>query len=208
MDGRSCPSTWSPVNYWCPVGVDLGLIPRCFSFDCSVVRFNPNRMAAPRSPPICPWLFRKARRMCSRSVASRVSSMLSSSVQIGSNSLNGDTSTEPCVRITDRSIKFSSSRTFPGQFHPVNASMVFFGMLVIDLFIRRANFCTKCSTSSGMSSRRSSQRRHADRKHVQPVIQIAAELISRTLSAKSRFVAAIKRKSTFNVCVPPSRSNS
>src|ERR1700676_1874046 len=142
------------VNYR-PSGFPRGLIPKCFSFDCSVVRFNPNRIAAPFGPPICPWLSRKARRMCSRSAASRLSSTLFSSVTLGSSSLSGATSTEPCVRITDRSIKFSNSRTFPGHSHSISASMVLFGMLVIDLFIRRPHFCTKCSTSSWMSSRRS-----------------------------------------------------
>jgi hypothetical protein len=63
--GLSRPSA---MNYWAG-NPDRGLIPKCFSFDCSVVCFNPNRAAAPFSPPICPWLSRKARRMCSRSVA-------------------------------------------------------------------------------------------------------------------------------------------
>src|ERR1035437_1371995 len=156
---RSCLrrlSRPSAMNYWSG-NPDRRLIPKCFSFDCSVVRFNPNRMAAPFSPPIRPWLCRKARRMCSRSAASRVSStrFFSAVVLIGTSSPNGGTSTEPCVRITARSIKFSNSRTFPGHSNPPRISIVFLGMLVIDLLIRRANFWTKYSTSNGMSSRRS-----------------------------------------------------
>lgn len=138
--------------YW---SADRGSIPKCFIFDCNVVRFKPSRTAAPRNPPICPRVSRSARRMCSRSVASKVSSLIFSTAATDSNSASGDTRTEPCDSMTERSMKFSNSRTLPGQSHFMRASIILVGTLVMDLFIRRANFCTKCSTSNAMSSRRS-----------------------------------------------------
>jgi hypothetical protein len=89
-------------------------IPSFCIFDCRVVRFRPNRAAAPSTPGIIPRVSRKTRAMCSRSAASSVatSRLVSAPVR---NSASGGRSTVPCVRITERSIRFSSSRTFAGQ---------------------------------------------------------------------------------------------
>ncbi len=133
-----------------------GLIPRWLSFDWSVVRFNPRRAAAPSGPPSWPLHSRRTRRTRSRSCSRRVPLLprLPSSAAVCS-SESGACKTDPGVRITERSKKFSSSRIFPGHAHCASASMVFAGILVMDLFIRLAYFRTKCSTRSRISSRRS-----------------------------------------------------
>ena len=53
------------------------------------------------------------------------------------------------------------------------------------------------------------QRRHEDREHVQPVVEILAERSPSAIAfSRSLLVAAISRTSARIVCVPPSRSNS
>lgn len=49
----------------------------------------------------------------------------------------------PLDRITDLSIKFSSSRTFPGQFQLRSASIASVGIIAKSLFVLRAYFFTK-----------------------------------------------------------------
>ena len=58
----------------------------------------------------------------------------------------------PLERITARSMKFSSSRTFPGHDQLASARIVSAGILSICLFIFPAYFLVKCRTSIGMSS--------------------------------------------------------
>src|SRR5205807_1577902 len=58
----------------------------------------------------------------------------------------------PLLRITDLSMKFSSSRTLPGQSQFTKAAMVSREIFSIFFFIRTAYLCTKCRTSNGMSS--------------------------------------------------------
>ena len=59
--------------------------------------------------------------------------------------------------------------------------MVFVGMLVIDLFMRRAAFRTKYSTSNGCHPA-VREGEASDRENIQPVIEITSEFASRTLS--------------------------
>ena len=51
-------------------------IPSFCIFDCSVVRFSPNRAAAPAAPPITQFVCRSTDRMCSRSASASVASSL------------------------------------------------------------------------------------------------------------------------------------
>ena len=71
---------------------------------------------------------------------------------------------------------FRSSRTLPGQGWRWSWSMVVFPMTSMRLPNCPANSSTNDQTSSGMSSRRSRRRRHLDRKHVQPVVEVLPEL--------------------------------
>src|ERR1035441_2844996 len=64
-------------------------------------------------------------------------------------------SSSPRERMTARSMKLASSRTFPGHALFVRASMVALGMEVICLPMRRENFDTKKFTSSGIEPKRS-----------------------------------------------------
>ena len=97
-----------------------------------VVRFMPRRRAAPLGPAMRHWVCFKARRMCWRSASSSVEIEEAEEVkevkeEEGSvtdagpsteedfNSAKGMRSSLPGERRTARSIKFSSSRTLPGQ---------------------------------------------------------------------------------------------
>ena len=74
--------------------------------------------------------------------------------------------------------------------------------------IRRAKIWEKWRTSRDVL-RPLAQRRHPEREHVEPVEEVASEIVpSATIRARSRLVAATRRTSTLNVLVPPSRSNS
>src|SRR5262249_7800548 len=64
-------------------------------------------------------------------------------------------STPSFARMTARSIRFWSSRTFPGQEEEVKAAIVSGGMRRIDLRIRLAKSFTKWNINWGMSSDRS-----------------------------------------------------
>ena len=88
--------------------------------------------------------------------------------------------TGPAHSTTARSIVFSSSRTLPGQSWPCRAASA----AVVDA-VRRACPCAgaclrrKCSTSAGMSSRRSRSGGIVDGDHVQPVVEVLLELALR-----------------------------
>ena len=81
--------------------------------------------------------------------------------------------------MTDRSIKFSNSRTFPGQCQLISAFIVSVGMVSITRFILPANFRTKYRTRMGISSRLSRSDGMRIGKHIQAVKQIAAKLFLR-----------------------------
>ena len=68
---------------------------------------------------------------------------------------SGFGSTPSCDRITARSTRFCSSRMLPGQEYDEKAAIVSAGMWWICLPMRRLKISTKCSTSAGISSRRS-----------------------------------------------------
>ena len=70
--------------------------------------------------------------------------------------------------------------------------------------VRWACFATKCSASTGMSSRRSRSGGSCDRDDVQAVEQILLELaLATTICRRSRLVAAMTRTSTFSVRSDP-----
>src|SRR5438874_3304725 len=112
--------------------------------------------------------------VCSRSVPFSVAFSRELSLE-GHNSAKGAFRTEPWERITERSTKFSSSLTFPGHPQLTNAFMVSAGMLSIFLFMRRANFCTKCRTSTGISSLRSRKDGTRIGKTCRRLVQVTAE---------------------------------
>ena len=150
---RSSPSL-SGIYGWNDHSYSWREIPIFKILDCRVVRFIPSRIAAPRGPAITPLVSRSTRIMYSRSRLSSVPS-LSALSRISANSAKGALSTRPSERMTDRSIRFSSSRTLPGHCQFTNAFIVPLGIVSICLFNLRENFCTKCRTSSGISVFRS-----------------------------------------------------
>ena len=90
-----------------------------------MVRFRPRRAAAPSGPPIIPFVSRRTRRNVlgqqprgSRPLARRRSSSGTCS------SARGARKAGPLESITQRSMKFSSSRMLPGQSHFVSAFMI------------------------------------------------------------------------------------
>jgi hypothetical protein len=70
-------------------------MPSFFILDWSVVRFMPRRAAAPVGPPIIQWASRSARRICSRSAASKVATPLGAAVACAFNSPRGTRSSGP-----------------------------------------------------------------------------------------------------------------
>ena len=56
---------------------------------------------------------------------------------------SGTCNVGPSVKLTDRSIKFSSCLTLPGQSEFMRTLIVSAGILSMCLFMRRANVCTK-----------------------------------------------------------------
>jgi hypothetical protein len=67
-------------------------------------------------------------------------------------------------------MKFSNSRTFPGQGYACNAFIASAGTESIGFFILVANFWAKCRTKSGISSARS-----RSGGTLEPVVQVAPE---------------------------------
>ena len=111
------------------------------------MRFIPSRAAAPRGPPITDFVSLRVRKICSRSASSRVvaslAAIIASDLFRCINSASGGCSSEPLEIMTARSIKFSSSRTLPGQLYSDNDFMAAAGIVSICFFIRRANSCAK-----------------------------------------------------------------
>ena len=96
------------------------MIPSFFMRDWRVVRFIPNRVAAPLGPLIVQPVVLRASRMCSRSASSNVVGRSSLDPLTGAgvsvtSYQTGAVRFVPFVRITARSTKFSSSRILPGQ---------------------------------------------------------------------------------------------
>jgi hypothetical protein len=81
-----------------------------------VVRLIPNRTAAPFGPIITPRVCCSVLKMCSRFTSSRVADGFDESICAADlNLASGQRRVRPDVRITLHSMKFSSSRMFPGQ---------------------------------------------------------------------------------------------
>ena len=119
-----------------------GSTPNFFMRAIKVVRLSPMRAAAPSGPATRPLVVFKTRTISSRSFDSRVPAIgvvfpLLVRPEIGT------CSSVPWVRITERSMKFSSSRMFPGQCQLESFFMAWVGTDSIFLFIRRAYFCAK-----------------------------------------------------------------
>jgi hypothetical protein len=140
-------------------------IPSFFILNCKVDRFKPSFEAAPFGPAILQPLASSACTISARSESRRFISEASGGPDIllieGEGALgtadvgNGFGSTPSRARITARSTRFCSSRMLPGQEYDEKAAMVWAGMWRMCLAIRRLKISTKCSTSSGISTRRS-----------------------------------------------------
>jgi hypothetical protein len=131
-----------------------GSMPSFFIREIRVVRGIPKRCAAPVAPATRPFVAFRIRTMSSRSPASRVPLRGIALVPWVSSS-NGTCSAEPRVKMTERSIMFSSSRMFPGQLQAASFFIAGAGIVWMALFIRRLYFCVKYRTRRGMSSGRS-----------------------------------------------------
>src|SRR4029078_12337072 len=110
-------------GFWCR---DLGALPKprrhcgrmlqsfC-TLDGGVVPFVPILLAGPAEPPIVHFASRSALRICSRSASS---SVFNDPFEDGDSTFSSDSGalrSEPDVKITARSMKFSNSRTLPGH---------------------------------------------------------------------------------------------
>ena len=135
-----------------------------------VVRGIPRRVAAVLTTPADS---RKTRRMWSRSTSSSVEPLVVS--PSARNSDKGARRFGPRERITDRSMKFSSSRTFPGQdqlskrFHGFRGDLVngpiHFGRVLF------GEVAGQAGDVLGVIAQRGSN----DGENLQPIVQIAAE---------------------------------
>src|SRR5208283_3583557 len=94
----------------------------------SVVRFSPRRSAAPPLPAILPDAAIKASIIACRSACSKLGTAEVTERTDGFFSSERRTfNSSPCVKITQRSMKFSSCRILPGQSAFTSASMACFG---------------------------------------------------------------------------------
>src|ERR1039458_6641322 len=114
-----------------------------------VVRCNPRRVAAVLTT--LP-LSRSTRTICSRSTCSSVA-VPADSRELCRISANGARRLAPVERITARSMKFSSSRTFPGQCQLTRARIVSDGILSIWPSIVAVYFFLKGQRSTQAGSR-------------------------------------------------------
>ena len=131
-----------------------GSMPSFFMRESKVVRLRPRRAAAPSVPPTRPRVSLRMRKSCSRSLESG-SLATDLWAEPLPKSATGTSRAEPRVRITARSIRFSSSRIFPGQCQRVSFFILAAGTDSISFSMRRAYFWAKYRTSRGMSSGRS-----------------------------------------------------
>src|SRR5437016_1331637 len=137
-----------------------------------VVRFIPRRAAAPSAPPTRPLHAVSARMIWSRcfplyslaalllsfgefalSPATGLTSCRSvctnASVLVFRSSASGASSDLPLVRITARSMKFSSSRILPGQSQVLSPFITAVGIASIGFCISLANFWTVAGSTRG-----------------------------------------------------------
>src|SRR5712671_5891257 len=147
------PQSAAPCEYLKSVRTSRESIPSFFMRSRSVPRFTPNRDAAPLGPLTRPLV--SLRMFTIFSCSSKLPTTSAASIAPFGLSGKETASVLPLVRITDRSIRFSNSRTFPGHDKRSNFCIVADGTALIRLPIRAAYFCVKCFTSNEMSSGRS-----------------------------------------------------
>ena len=157
-------------------------MPRRRISETNVERFIPNRTAAPFRPPTTPFVSRRIPSICWRSTSRKFVFLAfwglveetgvtgGETDQVFCNSAIGTFRTRPRVNITARSIKFSSSRTFPRQGICLNKHIASDGIDSISRFIRPAYFLVKSFTKSGISSMRSRKRGQNNRKNIQSIV--------------------------------------
>src|SRR5580765_3726446 len=122
-----------------------------------VFRSMPRARAALDLLPACSW---STRRMCCRSMSSSVVGGVLSGTPLERTSWRSrSTSATPISpdmqKMASRSTRFSSSRTFPGHDAFINRFTAESVIVILRLLLVFDRF-RKCCTSSGMSSRRSS----------------------------------------------------
>src|SRR6266851_7974786 len=107
-------------------------IPSLRIFVMRVVRLSPSFAAAPYGPPTTQLVSRRVLMMSARCASFRVRTTPSRVSWLVSSAI-GARSSLPFVRITDRSIKFCSSRIFPGQSYLMMAAITSSETWSIDL---------------------------------------------------------------------------
>ena len=148
LNSYAALSTGWPSNHC------LAILNRRILFN-RVVLLSPRRSAAPPLPAILPDASLKASMITCRSACRNVDDGDMTVLKDFFRCVHGTFNSSPCVRITQRSIKFSSSRMFPGQSALTRASIAIFWIDRMHFCMRRERRDTKKWTSNGMSSRRS-----------------------------------------------------
>ena len=108
---------------------------------------------------------------------------------------------------TARLIRFSSSRTLPGQSYSVSSFSVSGEPSASGLLYARVLLQEEIGEQRNLVAP-VAQRRHLNADHVQPEEQVLAECPVATDCSRSRLVAAMIRTSTWTSCLPPRRENS
>src|SRR5438132_4145582 len=116
-------------------------IPSLFMRSRRVLRLTPNRDAAPLGPLTRPLV--SLRMFTIFSCSSKLPTTSAASIAPSGLSGKETASVLPLVRITDRSTRFSNSRTFPSHDKRSNFCIVSAGTTLIRLHIRAAYFCVK-----------------------------------------------------------------
>ncbi len=177
-----------------------------FSIDCTVVRLSPSRLAAPSAPERTPFVSRRMRKMCSRSISVRLSSIEFSA---SSNSVGGAARTAPLVMMTMRSSTFSSSRMLPGQFWILQNIDRVIGNHIDALIHLLAVLLDEMLDQHRDISPPFTQRWQFERKDIQPVEKIFAELLIGQPPDEDRDSSPRRcARPRAGYASPPSRSNS
>ena len=103
----------------------------------SVVLFSPSLEAAPLFPPTTQFVSWRVAMMCARSASASVRKTQFGTFWLVSSAI-GARNSAPLVRITDRSIKFCSSRILPGHSYLTRAVITSSGMCSIGFRMRAA----------------------------------------------------------------------
>src|SRR5262249_21620547 len=137
-------------------------IPSFFILEMRLVLGSPSRTAAPSGPPITHLVASNVRKIIKRVQSLNVTDeelwvvafrgSPGAPANVGGIGLG---STSSFDRMTALSMRFWSSRTFPGQEYEMNAAIVSGGISRIDLRMRLEKASTKWETNNGTSSDRS-----------------------------------------------------